>query len=51
MTYMLEITPAIPCPGASRGFGFVEYEEEDDAKDAIDNMDGSHFHQNDTVIR
>ncbi|CCI39280.1 hypothetical protein ABG067_000468 [Albugo candida] len=27
--------------GASRGFGFVEYEEEDDAIDAIDNMDES----------
>ncbi|CAD7925901.1 unnamed protein product [Amoebophrya sp. A120] len=29
--------------GKTRGFGFVEYEDEEDAKAAIDNMDQSEF--------
>jgi len=32
--------------GTARGYGFVEYEEEDDAVSAIDNMNGSElFHR------
>lgn len=34
-------TSSFYCTDKSKGFAFVEYVEEDDAFDALDNMDGS----------